>query len=74
MKTRLSRSISASGWSAPVPTNCGRKARKKIDSLGLRRFIATAAATTCRAVGTVAAGASRSGPASRQVCQAIQIR
>jgi ABC-type amino acid transport substrate-binding protein len=39
MKTALSPAIWESGWTSSTLTNCGRKAKKKIESLGFRMLI-----------------------------------
>src|SRR5215208_2874022 len=43
VKTALSPSMRESVWGSLVLTNCGRKARKKIDNIGLRMLIRTKA-------------------------------
>jgi hypothetical protein len=46
MKTPLSSSMRASGCGSAALTNCGRNARKKIDSFGFRRLTSTAETIT----------------------------
>ena len=49
MKTPLSSDMRNSGRASSALTNCGRKAKKKIDSLGLRMLIRIAWTITCMA-------------------------
>ena len=48
MKTALSSSIRGRASLASAGTNCGRKAKKKIVSLGFRMLIRIACTITCR--------------------------
>jgi hypothetical protein len=71
MKTPLSSSSCSKGWPADGATNCGRNARKKIVSFGLR-MLSRNALTTSR-VGATRATVPSTAKAlrSRQVAQAM---
>src|SRR5207253_2737778 len=56
MKAALNSSIRASGCGSSTATNCGRKARKKIESFGLRMLIRIAVTMTRRLERVAAAG------------------
>ena len=56
MNAALNASIRASGCASSAATNCGRKARKKIDSFGLRMLIRIAVTMTRRDDRASAAG------------------
>jgi hypothetical protein len=61
----------------PVPsagTNCGRKAKKKIVSFGLRMFTRTPETSTRRAGTGAASSSTTSAPCSRNVLHAIHSR
>ena len=76
MKAPLSSSMRARGWLSSAAMNCGRKARKKIDSFGLRMLIRIAVTMTRRLERSAAAGrvSSESAPVSRKACQAMYSR
>ncbi len=71
MKTALSSIIlqKAFGWFSP--TNCGRKAKKKIVSLGFSRLIRTPETMTYMTDGGAASSLTTSASVSRRVLHAI---
>jgi hypothetical protein len=72
MKTALSSSIFESGCASSVRTNCGRKARKKMESLGFRMLMRIADTITCAAGRGLASPVSIvSAPRSFRVVHAI---
>ena len=71
MKTALSASMVASGCGSPALTNCGRKARKKIESLGLRMLTRMALTITCSAERRRSRVSTFSAPRSRSVLHAM---
>ncbi len=71
MKTALSSSMRASGWASRALTNCGRKAKKKIDSFGFRMLIRMADVITCRADRVPTSCSTRSAPCSFSAFQAM---
>ena len=65
----------ASGCASSVLTNCGRKARKKIESLGFRMLIRIASIVTCMKLrAPLAFSSTLSAPRSFKVLQAIHSR
>ena len=61
----------SSGWASSALTNCGRKAKKKIDSLGLRMLIRMAVTITCIADFAPTSFSTLSAPCSFSVIQAM---
>ena len=64
----------AIGLASSAAMNCGRKATKKIESLGLSTLSARPSTSTRRAERSSAAASTLSAPCSFSVCQAIQSR
>ena len=71
MNTPLKVSMAVSGCGSSTLTNCGRNARKKIESFGLRMLIRIASTVICAALRAVASFSTLSVPCSRSVFQAM---
>ena len=69
MKAPLNSSMRASTWASSAAMNCGRKARKKIDSLGLRMLIRKPVTTTRPLERSLIPPSTESAPLSRSACQ-----
>ena len=66
-----SSSIATIGCAASLATNCGRKAKKKIESFGLRRLMSTASSVTPRADFAPISRERLKAPRSRHTIQAM---
>ncbi len=74
MKAALSVSMCGSGSVSPAGMNCGRNAKKKIDSFGLRMLISTPVMVTSSTDCSRSSRSILSGPCSLSVIQAIYSR
>ena len=74
MKAPLSSSMLASGAASSWLTNWGRKARKKIDSFGLRMLIRIAVTVTCDRRARIDLALDLNVPCSRSAPQAMYRR
>ena len=61
----------SSGCGSSALTNCGRKAKKKIESLGFRMLIRMACTITCIADFCAVSSSTLSAPCSFSVIQAM---
>ena len=71
MKTPLNSNIRSDGCASPLPTNCGRKAKKKMVSFGLRMLMRIAEVMTPSA-GLAAVSSTVSALLSRAMRQAVK--